>query len=122
MLNFSGDIQWQKNSNHLGNFAVGAALSLEEIGAWIKMQSGVKSVRLAEYARKSHPPQREFILEAPLRGELRELIVNVFVEGGGRFRFNYLREVLDALDGYRNGSRRREVAYLKREAIFVCGV
>jgi len=72
--------------------AVDAARSLEEIGGWLRSQPGVRSVELSDYLLKSHPPQRDFVVE--LDGEagtrLRK-VVNVVDLGDGRFEFRTLR-------------------------------
>jgi hypothetical protein len=73
--------------------AVGGARSLDEIKAWLKSQPHVKSVELADYLLKSHPPQRDFIVELKAEGgtTIRK-IVNVYDLGKQQFRFNKLRD------------------------------
>jgi hypothetical protein len=69
------------------------AHSLAEIEAWIRAQPCVRSVQLADYLLKSNPPQRDFIIDcADADGAPVRRILNVFVLGGQKFRFNGVRD------------------------------
>ena len=73
--------------------AIASAGSLDEIGAWLKSQKGVKSVQLADYLLKSNPPQRDFIVELKTEGgSTVKKIVNIFELDNQRFRFHKLRD------------------------------
>ena len=73
--------------------AVEGATSLEEIEAWLLSQPGVKSVRLADHLAKSHPPQRDFVVELEdAGGGATTKVVNVVDFAGQRFQFRTLRD------------------------------
>jgi hypothetical protein len=73
--------------------AVAGARSLEEIAAWLESRPGVKAVRLADYLSKSHPPQRDFIVQFETGGDATvQKVVNVFDLGNQQFTFNKLRD------------------------------
>ena len=72
---------------------IASARSLDEIGAWLKSQQGVKSVQLADYLSKSNPPQRDFIVELKtVGGSTVKKIVNIFDLGNQQFQFRQLRD------------------------------
>jgi hypothetical protein len=72
---------------------IAGARSLEEITAWLASQTGVQSVRLADYLLKSNPPQRDFVVEfATPGGATLTRIVNVVDLGNQRFQFRTLRD------------------------------
>jgi hypothetical protein len=72
---------------------INSARSLEEIEAWLNSQRCVMAVRLAEYALKSNPVQRELFVEFRLQdGSTLTKIVNVFDLGRGKFRFHEVRD------------------------------
>jgi hypothetical protein len=73
--------------------AVGNARSLDELEAWFKAQPGVKSVQQTGYLLKSHPPQRNFVVEFRLHdGSTVLKVVNFFELDPQRFQFRKLRD------------------------------
>lgn len=69
------------------------ARSLDEIVTWLKAQRAVRSVRLAPYLLKSHPPQRDVIVEfSKPDGTSATKIVNVFELDMQHYRFHCLRD------------------------------
>jgi hypothetical protein len=73
--------------------AVDNARSLDELEAWFKAQPGVRSVQRTDYLLKSHPPQRNFIVEFLLHdGSSMVKIVNFLELSDQRFQFRKLRD------------------------------
>jgi hypothetical protein len=71
----------------------GNARSLDEIATWLRAQPGVESVELSDYLLKSNPPQRDFIVACRVKGgSTVRKVLNVYVLGGDKFRFNCVRD------------------------------
>jgi len=75
---------------------IAKAQSIGEIAQWLNDQPLVASVQVADYLRKTQPPQREILLQ--LRDDsagLRSKSVTIYELGAQQFQLHRLRDRLD---------------------------